>query len=76
MTESGCCVADHLEVNCGEKDDDDGIDVDIVTITMTVTGEDEDGDVHRSHGDASQEATAKTCNPLQIRFGTKNNYCK
>ena len=35
----------------GEDDDGEG-------------GEDEDGDVHRSHGDAGQEATAKTCHPL------------
>ena len=36
-----------------------------VAVTVMVTGdEDEDGDVHRSHGDAGQEATAKTCHPL------------
>ena len=54
-------------MNCGEKDGDSYI----LMVTMTVTvgeGEDEDGDVHRSHGDAGQEATAKTCHPLQIRF--------
>ena len=39
----------------GEDDDGEG-------------GEDEDGDVHRSHGDASPEAAAQTCHPLQIRL--------